>query len=221
MVAPGDAELLTPAGQREVYAKRARNYDQTSELFALLGFPLGRYRDRAVDALGLEPGDTVVEIGCGTGGNFSRLEGAIGPTGRLVGVDLTPEMLDQARARVAREGWANVELVEADAGSYDFPAGIDGVLSTFALMLVPSYDKVVARAADALAPGGRIVVLDFQEPEWPEGLIKLYLPLLRAFGATREMGERHPWEAIEAALGNCRVREFYFGGVFLAVGEKR
>jgi demethylmenaquinone methyltransferase/2-methoxy-6-polyprenyl-1,4-benzoquinol methylase len=106
---------LTPAEVQAVYRKRSRRNDFTANLYYLLGVREYHYRKLAVDALKLRPGDTVVEIGCGTGLNFPLLRAAVGETGRIVGVDLTPEMLAQARARAAEEGWRNVELVEADA----------------------------------------------------------------------------------------------------------
>jgi SAM-dependent methyltransferase len=63
-----------------------------------------------------------VEIGCGTGLNFGLVQERIGPTGRLLGVDLCADMLEQARQRVAARGWDNVELIRARATDFDFPA---------------------------------------------------------------------------------------------------
>ena len=137
-----------------VYRKRARRYDLTANVYYLLGFREWAYRKRAIAALGLRPGDTVVEIGCGTGLNFGLLEERIGPQGRLIGVDLTDAMLSRARERVRDKGWRNVELVECPAASFRFPPGIDGILSTFALTLEPEYDQVIERGAEALEPGG-------------------------------------------------------------------
>jgi demethylmenaquinone methyltransferase/2-methoxy-6-polyprenyl-1,4-benzoquinol methylase len=99
----------------EVYGKRARWYDFTANLYYLLGFREQAYRRRAVRRLELHEGETVVEIGCGTGLNFPLIEHDIGPGGKLIGVDLTPEMLARARRRVDRHGWTNVELVQSSA----------------------------------------------------------------------------------------------------------
>lgn len=82
----------------------------------------------AVEALHLQKGDTVVEIGCGTGLNFSLLQDRIGPQGRIIGVDMTDAMLDQARARIAKHDWDNVELIQCDAGDYEFPLGCPQIL---------------------------------------------------------------------------------------------
>ena len=206
---------------RDLYRKRAQWYDLSANLYYLLGFREFAYRRRAVRALRLGPGDAVVEVGCGTGLNFRLLREAVGPEGRIIGVDMTDGMLDRARDRVERHGWSNVELVETDAVSYRFPADIDGILSTFALTLVPEYDEVVRRGAEALAPERRWVVLDLKIPTgWSAKLLRLLLPLFRPFGVTRDLGARHPWKSLERHLGTGDVAESYFGYVYLATAQK-
>ena len=204
----------------QLYRKRARHYDFTANLYYLIGFREWSYRKKAVAALNLKEGDTVVEIGCGTGLNFSLLESAIGPEGKIIGVDLTDRMLDQARQRVVREGWSNVELVHTDAASYDFLPGTNGIISTFALTLVPEYDNVVRRGASALAAGGRWVVADFKLPEgWTARLTPLFEPLVRPFGATLDIAHRHPWESMQKYLKNVTMEEFFLGFTYIAMGE--
>lgn len=206
---------------RDLYGRRAARYDLTANLYYLLGFREWAYRRRAVAALGLERGDAVVEVGCGTGLNFGLLHEAVGAEGRIFGVDMTAEMLERAEERVRGEGWTNVDLVLCDAAAYRFPSGLAGLLSTFALTLVPEYDAVVRRGAEALRSGGRWVVLDLKMPEgWSAALLPLLLPLFRPFGVTRDLAERHPWESVRAHLDECEVTESYFGYVYLAVGRK-
>ena len=212
---------LTPGEIIDVYRRRAAHYDWTSKLFWLLGFRENRYRWLAVEALALSPGDTVVDIACGTGLNFPLIEERIGPRGRLIGVDATDAMLDRARERVEREGWSNVELVESDAATYEFQSGVDGILSTCAITLVREYDDVIARGANALAPGGRLVVFDLKEPDrWPGWAIETYVALSRAFAVTRDLGERRPWESINRHFTVHAMTELYAGAAYVAVGEK-
>jgi demethylmenaquinone methyltransferase/2-methoxy-6-polyprenyl-1,4-benzoquinol methylase len=211
---------LSKSEIRILYGRRARHYDLTANLYYLLGFREWRYRKRAVRSLQLAPGDTVVEIGCGTGLNFGLLRDAVGPNGRIVGVDMTEAMLAKALARIQQKGWQNIELVHSDVGSYDFPAGLSGILSTFALTLVPEYDDVIARGAKALAPGGRWVVADLKMPAgWSASLFPLLLPLFRPFGVSADLAARHLWESVCAHARWCEMHEYYFGYTYIVVGE--
>jgi demethylmenaquinone methyltransferase/2-methoxy-6-polyprenyl-1,4-benzoquinol methylase len=196
-------------------------HDFTSSLACAIGFRDWAYRQRAVDLLRLTKGDRVVEIGCGTGRNFSLLERAVGPGGAIIAVDVSEAMLARARKRVARHGWSNVELVLSDAVSYEYPAPVDGVLSTYALVVLPEYDRVIERACGALKEGKRCAVLDQKLPSGPASLLVPLLDLLsRPLDYSRIIGERRLWESIRRHAGNVRVEERYFGFVYLAVGEK-
>lgn len=205
-----------------LYRKRSRRYDFTANLYYLLGFREWAYRKKAVAALNLKPGDTVVEIGCGTGLNFPLLHKAVGEGGRIIGVDLTEAMLDAARQRVARKGWTNVELIHSDAADFEFPAGVNGIISTFALTLSPDYDDVIRRGAEALSPGGRFVVADLKLPTGWSGLfLPVLMPLFRPFGVTRDLADRHPWESLQRHFDESTMREMYFGYTYVATGSKR
>ena len=156
-------DFTTPEQVELVYRRLARRYDRAARLLELLGLGYDETRREAVDALRLGRGDTVVDIGCGTGANFPLLEARVGPSGRIIGVDLTGAMLDEARKRIKAAGWANVDLVQCAAKDYVFPGGgVDGVLSTFALTLEPGYDAVIASIAGALRPTCRFAIADFK-----------------------------------------------------------
>jgi demethylmenaquinone methyltransferase/2-methoxy-6-polyprenyl-1,4-benzoquinol methylase len=207
---------------RDVYRRRARHYDISANLYYLLGFREWAYRRRAVDALQLEAGATVVEIGCGTGLNFNLLQQRIGPEGRIIGVDLTDAMLEQARQRCVERGWRNVELVQSSAADYEFPSGIDGVLSTFALTLEPNYEAVIASGARALKQDGRWVVADLRVPDnWLAHLAPLLVFLVRPFAVSMAITRRHPWEAMQRQLDGFHYGERYFGAVYIASGKPR
>jgi len=211
---------FTPEAVMNIYRRRARCYDMTANLYYLIGFREHSYRRQAVAALGLQSGDTVVEIGCGTGLNFALLQAAVGPTGRVIGIDLTDAMLERARSRVIAYGWANVELVQCDAAAYDFPAGVNGVISTFAITLSPDYDRIIKHASAALAPTGRCVILDLKKPDnIPFVLVKLGAIITRPFAVSLDMTDRHPWESLKRYLVNFSFKELYFGFAYLAVGE--
>ena len=137
------------------YRKKAKHYDIVSQFAPVPGYPQRAQRRRAIEALGLRPGDTVVDIACGTGQNFPLIEHTIGPEGRIVGVDLTDAMLAQAQRRTESNGWSNISLVQADAVDFVFPTEVDAILSTYALSHVPECRDVIAHGAEALSRRGR------------------------------------------------------------------
>jgi len=208
----------------ETYRKKAKHYDTTSQFYPVPGYPQRAHRLRAVRALGLRPGDSVVEVACGTGLNFSLIEQAIGPDGRIVGVDLTDAMLAQAQHRIDANGWSNISLVEADAAEFDFPAEVDAILSTYALSHVSECGDVIAHGAAALSRGGRWVVLDLKLPDnAPRRLAQLGIALVRPFASIDEWTVRRPWVAIRAAmqdtLADLSWTELCLGTAFLAAGS--
>ena len=209
----------------ETYRKKAKHYDITSRLYPAPGYPQRGQRLRAVQALGLRAGDTVVDMACGTGLNFSLLEKAIGPAGRIVGVDLTDAMLARAQDRIETSGWSNISLVQADAVAFDFPAEVDAILSTYALSQVPECAEVIAHGAAVLSAGGRWAVLDLKVPDnTPRWLAQLGTAIVRPFASIDEWTMRRPWEAIRAAmqeeLADPSWTELFFGTAFLAAGSR-
>ena len=119
-------------------------YATVYDWFARLTAPVGGVRADCVDALRLSRGDTVVEFGCGPGVNLPALREAVGPEGRVIGVDITGPMLRRARARVERHGWENVSLVRGDATTTPIRS-VDAVLATFVTSLFEAPYPVVAR----------------------------------------------------------------------------
>ena len=112
-------------------------------------------------------------------------------------------------------------MLQSDAFSFQFPAGVNAILSTFALSLVPECAQVIAHGSTALSPGGSFVVLDFKLPERsPDLLVPVLLPIVRPFAVTEEIVARRPWEAIRAAMQACLADiswiELFFGFAFLA-----
>jgi len=210
----------------ETYRKKAKRYDITSRLYPVPGYPQRTQRLQAVRALRLRPGDTVVDMACGTGLNFRLLEKVVGPGGRIIGVDLTDAMLARAQDRIKTNGWRNVSLVQADAAAFDFPAEVNAILSTYAITQVPECAEVIAHGARALAGGGRWVVLDLKVPgRTPGWLAQLGTATVRPFAAIDEWLMRRPWEAIRAAmqeeLADPSWTELSFGTAFLAAGSRR
>lgn len=200
------------------YGWLAPRYDRAARWLDRLGFGYDRRRREAIDRLVLRPGDVVVELGCGTGVNFPLIEERIGPGGRIIGVDVTPAMLAEARARIEAAGWTNVELVESAAADFRFPeGGVDGVLSTFALTLEPEYDAVVARIAKALKPGRRFATADLKLASgWTLVFLPFLLLLVRPFAVSLRLAKRHVWESMRAHMAEMDMAEHFGGYLYVA-----
>jgi demethylmenaquinone methyltransferase/2-methoxy-6-polyprenyl-1,4-benzoquinol methylase len=209
----------------KTYRKKAKHYDITSRLYPAPGYPQRTQRLQAVRALRLRPGDTVVDMACGTGLNFPLLEKVVGRDGRIIGVDLTDAMLARAQDRIETNGWSNVSLVQADAAGFDFPAEVNAILSTYAMTQVPECADVIAHGAKALCGGGRWVVLDLKLPgNTPRWLAQLGTATVRPFASIDQWIMRRPWEAIRTAmqeeLTDPSWTELFFGTAFLAAGSR-
>jgi ubiquinone/menaquinone biosynthesis C-methylase UbiE len=138
-------------------------YDRVARLYRLfeplyLIFPLARRR--AVEALGLRPGDAVLEVGAGTGRNFPYLVEAVGPSGRVIAVDASEGMLQEARKLVERHGWSNVSLLLQDAARLQVDQEVDAVLFSLSYSAMPEPRRALALAWRRLRPGARLAVMD-------------------------------------------------------------
>ena len=97
---------------------------------------------------------------------------------------------------------------------------MDGVLSTYALTLVPEFDDVIRGAAAALGPGKRMAVVDLKAPDgWPRWVLRTVVALVRPFGVTLGLAERHPWESMRRRFASVEVREHFLGTTYMAIGE--
>ena len=197
----------------EEYRRNAPSYDEDTAFGDAC-------RRRAVDALALESGDVVADIGCGTGRNFAFVEEGIGGAGRLIGVDLCPEMLAIARSRVADCGWPNVTLLSSAAEEAELPAVADAALFCAAhdVMRAP---LALEHHPPSLRPGGRVVAVG---PSWVPPLAP-WAPFLNS--CTWEVNRRYvttwegfdrPWSHLERLVPDLDVETVLFGAGYLAVG---
>ena len=201
----------------------AARYDRIAGLIGFIDwlfFVPPHFRKRAAQRLGLRPGDRVLEIGCGTGRNFPHLRQAVGPNGRIYGVDLSSGMLAKAQALCEQQQWRNVELAQNDAAEYVAPEPLDGVLFGLSYNTIPHHLMVLRHALKQLRSGGRIVIMDGKVPSGPGG--KLALPFGLWLMKHTMLGNPliEPWKDLAALADDFEMEEFLFGAWYICWGTK-
>lgn len=134
-----------------VYSSYAGVYDH------IFGKIFHESRQAAVLNLGVRPGERILEVGVGTGLSLPLYPAHC----RVVGIDLSPGMLDKARARAERFRLRHVELHQMDAGQMSFESdSFDTVMAAYVVTAVPDYRTVVSEMIRVCRPGGRIIMLN-------------------------------------------------------------
>ena len=195
------------------YRRRAPLYD-----LELLAFE--PVRRRAVEALQLSLGDTVLDIGCGTGLSLPLLAAAVGPKGRVVGIEQCPEMIGRARERVVAGGWKNVSLLEAPAEGATLKGRADAALFVFVHDVLLREDAV-RNIVGHLGRGARIAATGLQwAPIWalPVNLFVLGSAL---HSVTSLTALDRPWQGLVPHLAGLEVEPLMAGAVYLATGTIR
>ncbi len=188
------------------------------------------WREEAAAALDLAPGDTVIEMGCGTGANVPYLRGRVEDSGRVVGLDATREMLLQGQGHPDRTG-RGVHYLQADAARPPVSAA-DAVLATFVVGIFDDPAAVVRRWCDLVGTGGRVALLNFQRSDRAlaaplnlafEGFVRLSAPGGRLSRTSQAAAFEQRVEAARAALRDrtdrARFETFAGGYVGLLSGR--
>ncbi len=138
----------------------------------------GRWRRTAVRAAGLSPGDAALDVACGTGKLTAALAGAVGPAGRVVGVDLSEAMLDEARRAFGKLASVEFRLGNALALPVD-DGSFDAATIAFGLRNLSSFEEGFREMARAVRSGGRVVCLELSLPR-PGLAGRIYTAAFRA-----------------------------------------
>jgi ubiquinone/menaquinone biosynthesis C-methylase UbiE len=168
---------ISPVKRSKSAARQA--YDRMSGYYDMLaGSSETPLMQEGLEMMGVKPGETVLEIGCGTGKGLEQLSRQVGPSGEVHGVDLSTGMLKQSRAHLARAGaGAKLCLVEADGSRLPYRDGcFMAVFLSFTLELfdTPEIPVVLEACRRVLRPGGRIGVVSMYNPAQLNWIVRLY-----------------------------------------------
>jgi demethylmenaquinone methyltransferase/2-methoxy-6-polyprenyl-1,4-benzoquinol methylase len=178
-------------------------------------------RQRAVELLKLQEGDRVLDMGCGLGGSFPYLVHAVGPSGQVVGVEISPVISTNSRRRIEKHGWRNVELIQADARTVHLTGEFDGLLlfATDVIFLEDALENIFPHLKD----GARVVL--FGAKTLSNRLGKIWNPVLRmlfnfTFSSTpRPDSFAEPWRMVAKRVEKLDIEECFFGLMWLASGS--
>ncbi len=194
------------------YDQAARYYDRLADVTFEWLLDVERYREQLIAMLGNIRGARVLDIGCGTGRSFPQLVSAIGPHGRLLGVDCSSGMLAQAARRVSAAGWRNVELVRDDAFELaTITQPVDALVSAWCYGEVTPLEPALKRALAVIRSGGRFAVMSFAQPRPTRGPLRWLYPLCRVVARTVGVHAE--------SLDSHKVAEKWLGAVSLLRDE--
>lgn len=155
-----------------------RWWDLVSPIHSSAGGATAQVAELALQYLDLRAGHTVLDVGCGSGAALPTLSGAVGPSGRVVGIDYSPRMLARAQAVVGRLDLQNVELRRADATRVELePGAYDAAYACSSISAMPDVEAALTTVRSALRPGGRLFVFDMHLK--PRGLSTPLIRLLQ------------------------------------------
>jgi SAM-dependent methyltransferase len=198
-------------GRQPAYYEHARSYNRDTGVFQ-------PYRRAVVEALPLQPGQVVLDVGCGTGLCCGLLRDKVGPGGTVIGIEESPVMAALAREHIAREGWRNVTVVQSPAEDARLEGTADAALFCAVHDILQSPGALrnlmasVRRGGLVAAGGGKwaapvMVAVNSM-------VAMLHAPYVRDFS-----GFDRPWRYLERLVEDVRVREMAFGGGYVMTGR--
>jgi demethylmenaquinone methyltransferase/2-methoxy-6-polyprenyl-1,4-benzoquinol methylase len=195
------------------YRDLAPRYDRATRL-------IDRIRLKAIGALDLRPGDIVLDAGCGTGWCIPHLAAAVGPAGRVIAFDPSPDMLAVARERIARATIANAVLIAGDAQTVRLPEPVDAILFSYTHDLIQS-EEALANVLSQAKPGARVAATSTKLYAAWLGLANWYLRYTHREYITDFRNFEAPWRRLATHLDDFRVDTGPFTQHYVARGRVR
>jgi demethylmenaquinone methyltransferase/2-methoxy-6-polyprenyl-1,4-benzoquinol methylase len=197
----------------ERYRRHAAGYDRSAERTMAL-------RLRTIALLQLHPGDVVLDVGAGTGLSYEPLLAGVGSGGRVLAFEQSPEMFEQARARVERQGWPNVWHACAPAETVVLPQPADALLFNYThdILRTPSALDNLLRQAK---PGARIAVAGMKFFPWWTGPLNLVAWLKNRPYNAHAADMWRPWDLLEPHCEGFTRSTTHAGMGYLAHGRLR
>jgi len=202
----------------EYYDKFSRVYDWLS--------PEWYYHNArvyAIEQLALKSGDTVLNLPCGTGQNFTYFQKYLNETGLIIGIDLSEGMLEKAKIKTAENDWNNIKIIREDAtqinqkwvaNHFGSPVKVAAILCDLGLSGFPNWEQIIDNMLELLEPNGRLVIMDWYLPE-----PSLRGKLIKWVGKGEV--DRPVYQYLKSKVAKFTVNtSFNRGGVFVATGIK-
>jgi SAM-dependent methyltransferase len=200
-----------PAPRQPAYSEHARSYERRTGAFQ-------RHRDTIVGALPVSRGQVVLDVGCGTGLCYGPLQEKVGPQGRVVGIEESPEMAAVARERIAAEGWPNVTIVQSPAEDAKIPVTADAALFCAVHDILQSPDAL-QNIMSNLRPGAWVAAGGGKWAPWAMMALNLQVRTLHAPYVRSFSGFGRPWNHLEELIEDMHVREVAFGSGYIVTGQ--
>jgi len=179
--------------------------------------PYESWREQAIALLALRAGQTVLDVGCGTGLSLPRLSAQVGTGGRVIGIDLSPDMLAIARERIRTHGLGNVELICAPIEAAQWQGLADAALFHFTHDILQS-EAALARIFAGLKPDSHVVAtgLQWTTQTWTGLNAQVWWSVMQS--VTTPGGLDQPWRGLSRRLHALSVQPLLFGTAYIAAG---
>ena len=202
-----------PRRAQDAYRGLAAGYDASARFTAGI-------RARAIRRLALQPGDTVLDAGSGTGLSIPLLEAAVGTRGRVICVERSPGMMALARERVRAGGWSNVALIESEVERAALPGGIDAILFHYVHDVLQS-EAALARLFGQARPGARVAVAGVKYHPWWLAPLNVHVWFTMRRYSRNPVNVARPWRLLERYVPSLERESTLLGRGYIGWGRFR